>query len=117
MKFEFSLNFSRITSVCLRNEESTFFFRLIFSSVSFHFARFRYVALFIAIIHVQNKYQVKDNKKIKNEKEKKKKEDGEFNVHALLIMAKISKKYKIKNREILGNVSVIDQIYIYIYIY
>lgn len=54
-------------------KKARFFFRLIFSSVSFHFARFRYVALFIAIIHVQNKYQVKDNKKIKNEKKRRKK--------------------------------------------
>lgn len=34
-------------------------------------------------------------------KRKEEKEDGEFNVHALLIIAKISKKYKIKNRKYL----------------
>lgn len=58
---------------------------------------------------------MKDNKKIKNEKkEKKKKKGGKFNVHALLIIAEMSKKHKIKNRKILGNVFVISDMCIYI---
>lgn len=57
---------------------------------------------------------MKDNKKIKNEKkEKKKKKGGKFNVHALLIIAEMSKKHKIKNRKILGNVFVISDMCIY----